>query len=644
VTELQLWHDSHKSIFREPFGAVPCGTEITLRLAMQGNGCPKVSGVWLCIARDGEAPVDICMKQVEETEGDNIYEVSWSALEKPGLYWYFFRVACGKQLFYYGNNTHKLGGVGEAYSDVPPAYQITVHRPGIETPDWLKDGVMYQIFVDRFCNGLPDGQVLHPKPDSLLHANWNSTPLYIRDPETKRVIRWDFYGGNLHGVMEKLPYLKKLGITVIYLNPIFEAPSNHKYDTGDYHKIDPMFGDNDLFASLCAEARRLGIRIVLDGVFNHTGSDSLYFNKEGNYTSIGAYQARESPYYDWYHFTRYPDEYECWWGIDVLPNVDEMTPSYQEFIIHGKNSVLRQWHHLGASGWRLDVADELPSAFIESFRSVMKEIDSEAALIGEVWEDASNKISYDERRRYLLGYELDSVMNYPFRRAVLEFLLGRIDSMAVHQALMSLYENYPRPYFYSLMNLIGSHDVPRVLTALQEEVPASVSSEKERRALAVKRLKLAVLWQMTFPGMPSVYYGDEAGMEGGADPMNRGPYPWGTEDKALLTWYHKAIGWRRSFAALRTGEWISFSPTPDVYGYIRRIAGEKDVFGRKEKDCTAVILLNRSTEKEFEVKLEVQDEFRFHDITENRKIVEIKDRKLCVTLAPLEGQLLIALS
>lgn len=641
--ELEVWHDSHQQGFRAPFGAVPCGTDIILRFAAYGSRCEHMEDVRLCIARDGEPAADIRMAPVQGQEPGRLYEVRWTAPEEPGLWWYYFRIAYDGSLFYYGNNAQGMGGVGESYPDVPPGYQITVYRAEAATPDWIKNGVMYQIFVDRFRNGLPEGRVLNPKPGSLLHAHWNSLPLYIRDPETKRVIRWDFYGGNLYGILEKLPYLKSLGVTVLYLNPIFEASSNHKYDTGDYHKIDPMFGDNELFASLCAEARRFGIRIVLDGVFSHTGSDSLYFNREGNYASLGAYQGRESPYYEWYRFVRHPDDYECWWGIDVLPNVEEMNPSYQDFIMHNENSVVKHWHRLGASGWRLDVADELPDAFICAFRRTLKEADPDAVLIGEVWEDATNKISYGVRRKYLLGDELDSVMNYPFRRIALDFLLGRADSAMTHRALMSLYENYPRPHFYSLMNLIGSHDVPRALTVLQEELPASAISQEERRALAMKRLKLLVLWKMTFPGMPCVYYGDEAGMEGGDDPANRGPYPWGEQDGDLLAWYRRVIRWRHAHNVLRTGTWESLVlASSNVYGYVRKLENETDVFGQPGRTNTALVLLNRSLTQTVEIEIEAGSIPPLYDVTGNGEAVEAVSGKIRAVLPPLSGRLLLA--
>jgi 4-alpha-glucanotransferase len=285
---------------------------------------------------------------------------------------------------------------------------------------------------------------------------------------------------------------------LVYLTPVFTAPSNHKYDTGDYMKVDPMFGSNETFTELFESAGRLEISIVLDGVFSHTGSDSIYFNKEGHYTSIGAYQSVKSQYYPWYTFFKHPDSYECWWGVDTLPNVNELEPSYQDFILLSRDSVIKHWGRLGCRGWRLDVADELPDEFLKNLRKTVKETDPEAVILGEVWEDASNKISYGKIREYLLGEELDSVINYPLRHAILKFFMGEWDSTRLNKTIMSLFENYPVSSFYSMMNILGSHDTVRIMTALggpwPEDIPlrekeAEYALNREQRTLADKRLR-----------------------------------------------------------------------------------------------------------------------------------------------------------
>ncbi|HHV71091.1 MAG TPA: glycoside hydrolase family 13 protein [Clostridia bacterium] len=646
-----IFHDSHQSKYRKPFGAVACGKKIILSLSVKSQHKPD--GVILRLWKNNREEERIEMNLVSQTGQDFFYQIDFTAPSNPGLLWYYFIVYKEGKTYYYGNNEAKLGGIGAIYEYEPPSYQITVHKKEAVTPNWFKEAVMYQIFVDRFFNGCEDGKILARKDNCHIYTNWyEDVPVYRRDPESGRIVSYDFFGGNLLGVIKKLPYLKDLGINVIYLNPVFESASNHKYDTGDYKKIDPMFGDNSTFELLCAKAQELGIYIILDGVFSHTGSDSIYFNKEGNYPGLGAYQSKDSPYYSWYRFYHYPDQYECWWGIDTLPNVNEMEPSYQDFIIYGEDSVLKYWMRLGAKGWRLDVADELPDEFIKVFWKTMKEVDPDSILIGEVWEDASNKISYGKLREYLWGEELDSVMNYPFRNIFLDYLLNRKNARETHLRLMQLYENYPRHYFYSLMNLIGSHDVPRVLTLLGDAPPEeSLSKEEqaryrlspEQKELALARLKLFTLIQMTFPGVPCIYYGDEAGMEGYKDPLNRGTYPWGRENRELLNWYKKVIALRNSYPVFKTGEWISFYVQEDVYGYIRRIGKGRDIFGQERQTSTAILLFNRNHLKKIEFELDLSKWCAgvFVDLLNGKREIDLGDGIINLSLLPLEGKVLL---
>ncbi len=268
----------------------------------------------------------------------------------------------------------------------------------------------------------------------------------------------------MKGVISKLSYLKSLGVTAIYLNPIFEAHSNHRYNTADYLKIDPLLGNEEDFRALCAEAAKLGMGIILDGVFNHTGDDSVYFNRYGRYPGLGAAQSRDSAYFTWYDFQKWPEQYRCWWNFTTLPGVNENNPAFAEFVT-GKGGVLEHWLAAGASGFRLDVADELPTPFLEKIRRTIKAAKPEALLVGEVWEDASNKTSYGERRHYLEGNELDGVMNYPFRNAIIAFLKGS-GAQAFKEAVMTILEHYPKPCIDVLMNLLGTHDTPRILTEL----------------------------------------------------------------------------------------------------------------------------------------------------------------------------------
>lgn len=649
MNEKFIIHDSHMEFFRSPFGAVSCNEEISLRLKFQGTDKPD--GVVLRLWQDGIGEEKIEMKLKQEQAEDLIYEVQLTVPNETEIIWYYFIVTIQDKIYYYGNHADRLGGVGRMYEDIPPAYQITVYKEGAVTPDWFKNGVMYQIFPDRFYNGT--GQVLNPKKDSVIHGHWSNNPYYIRDADTGRIVSYDFFGGNLQGVIEKLPYLKELGISVIYFNPIFASPSNHRYDTGDYKTVDTMLGDNQVFSNLCAIGKEYGISIILDGVFSHTGSDSIYFNRDGNYPEVGAYQSKQSPYYQWYRFENHPEEYEAWWGIDTLPNVEENEPSYIDFIIENKDSVIKHWLKLGAKGWRLDVADELPDSFIKKIYKTMKEIDEDSILLGEVWEDASNKESYGKLRQYLQGEEMDSVMNYPFRSITLDFMLGTIDAYTVHRKLMSLAENYPSHNFYAMMNLIGSHDVPRVLTLLGEAAPiesltvaqqARYRLSKAQQQLAIARMKMMVLWQMTFPGVPSVYYGDEAGVEGYKDPFNRATYPWGQENIQLLSWHKQMIALRNQYDVFKTGKWISLPVHEQVYSYIRTITNGQDVFGQTKQDNTAVIVMNRSADP---ITLQLPVRSWCHgimlDLLNDNQQIPITNGLLTVCLQPLEGKVLLQL-
>lgn len=629
-------HDSHDSFYRSPFGAVPCKTDIILRLRIFCR--EELDAVRLHFWKNNVLS-EVKMQPAKEADSSRVYEVEFNAGDGPGLIWYYFFIVKEGRPYYYGNNPQRLGGQGVIQETVPFSYQITVYHQDFKVPSWFGKTVMYQIFVDRFYQGTD--KVLQPRKGALLHADWDDTPLYVREPDSHAIRRWTFFGGNLEGIIKKLPYLKELGIGVIYLNPVFEASSNHKYDTGDYLKIDPMYGTNETFRALCEEAAKHQIRIILDGVFSHTGSDSVYFNKYGTYSSLGAYQSQDSPYYKWYRFSAYPDKYESWWGIDTLPNVEELEPSYEEFIINGENSVVKYWIRLGAKGWRLDVADELPDPFIKKLRKAQKEQDPESILIGEVWEDASNKISYGQTRSFLWGEELDSVMNYPFRRILLDYLLGKKDARQAHRHLFSLYENYPRAGFYSAMNLVGSHDVARILTLLGEGMSGEQLTESakeierlspQKRALGIARLKLLSLIQFTFPGVPCIYYGDEAGLEGYSDPYNRGTYPWGREDQELLDWYKKIISLRNTYPALYEGEWLPLYARQDVYSFLRV----------KNTEMIAVCA-NRNVNSEVGVLLDLRRWGKgfWQDLLNQDLKYQVKDDLTEIILPPLSGLVLL---
>lgn len=647
-----ILHDSRDSNFRNPVGAVPCSQKIIIKIEITDN--IKMLSVILRTWIDGYGEKKIEM-DIQGKRGEYfVYEAGIITPLKPCLLWYYFIINENHKTYFYGNNTINQGGRGEVYELSPNSYQITVYKDDYKTPDWFKDSVMYQIFVDRFYNGNDNGIILNKKEESTIHDDWYELPEYHSDSKSGEFTCRDFFGGNLPGIIKKLSYLKELGIDVIYLNPIFESPSNHKYNTSDYMKIDSMFGDNKIFKSLCQNAAQLDIRVILDGVFSHTGSDSIYFNSEGRYTALGAYQSQDSPYYSWYRFKNHPHEYECWWGIKTLPNVNEMEASYRKYILNDRESVIKYWMAQGVKGWRLDVADELPDEFIKELRSTVKEIDNDAVIIGEVWEDASNKLSYDKMREYLLGEELDSTMNYPFRNMFLSFLLGQYNGMQLNNAIMCLYENYPRESFYSLVNLVGSHDTSRIKTilggglkegTLLREEEALYNLSPEQQLLSAKRIKIFSLVQMTFPGVPCIYYGDEAGLEGCRDPFNRKTYPWGREDKELIEWYKKLIFLRHHIDALRTGDFLPVYQNNDIYGYVRIIQNNFDVFGHTKANGFVLILLNRNSDMSHRVNIDLSrfNIRKLYDLLNNEEICMVNRSEVILDILPLEGRLICEL-
>ena len=498
-------------------------------------------------------------------------------LPEPGLYFYHFR---------FGN---RAAGAGKfrnlEFSEHITEYQILVSDDDFCTPDWFKGGIMYQIFPDRFYRS-GDAAVEEGK---WLHESWNEAPVF-RPNERGKVLNNDFFGGNLRGICEKLDYLQSLHVTVLYLNPIFRAYSNHRYDTGDYKQIDPLLGTEEDFAALVEECGKRGMRIILDGVFNHTGDDSRYFNKYGRYDEVGAYQSKNSKYYAWYSFKQYPDKYASWWGIDTLPAVNEFCPSYIDFIT-GQGGVLQYWMKYPIGGYRLDVADELPDEFIVRIRGAVKEKDPDALVLGEVWEDASNKIAYSRRRKYFQGKELDSVMNYPIKDAIINFLTSN-DSTMFRQTVATLRDNYPKCVLDSLMNILGTHDTVRILTALggvyvyDKEAMSRTYLSAERRAEAKELLKAATVLLFTVFGVPCIYYGDEIGMEGYSDPFCRFPFAWDNMDEEILSHYRKLAAFRAAHDVFADSEY------KELYADENCIVFER----RKGKDV-AVAYVNRGHNK-----------------------------------------------
>lgn len=615
--------DPRDKSYKTPYGAVPCGTEITITLRPD-----REERFAECSLLLFEEFADAYWEVALTPNGDEgLFTGSYEAPEQPELIWYGFRLrrASGEEVW--------LGQNGLGPEKDMLRWQQTVYDDTLSTPDWFGRGVTYQIFPDRFCRtSIPDPAGM--LGDRVVHQNWDEGMEYLPDGQGE-IRNRDFFGGSLAGVEEKLEYLKRLGVNTIYFCPIFEADSNHRYNTGDYEKIDPMLGTEEDFRRLCDKAHAMGIRVMLDGVFNHTGSNSKYFNANGEYPGPGAFQSQESPYYPWYAFLFWPNRYDAWWGVKTLPAVNETHPSYMDYIIRGKNSIIRRWLRAGADAWRLDVADELPDEFIAEIRAVMMEEKPDSFLLGEVWEDGSNKIAYDQRRKYLLGRETHGLMNYPFRVAALAYLQGG-DAEDFMEAMETVRENYPRAAFYSGMNMLGTHDTPRILTMLgtsPHEPPADRTARAEYRMTDEERtrglhlLRAGAVLLYTFPGSPTVYYGDEAGMEGFEDPFNRGTFPWGREDQALQKHFALLGKLRNVRVSMQSGElrWLWAK-------------GHVLAFAREEGAETTVAILNVGTEME-----EVSFPWTKHlasDAISGQQFVAVRDR-MTIRVPGMECMLLI---
>jgi glycosidase len=488
-------------------------------------------------------------------------------------YWFLVRIS-GKD-YAYQNNRDPVpwtrekgsGGVGAVEALPAPAqgggypfvrrYRLTVYDPAFEVPSWARDAVYYYIFPDRFRNGNPANDA-KPGVDKYhdatveKHANWNDKPWKPGDG-SDQYYNNDFFGGDLAGIREKLDYIASLGVNTIYVTPIFAASSNHRYDTTDYEHLDPRVGTNAEFTEFCIEAmRRFGIRVVVDASFNHVGQDSLYFDRFGNYGGEGAFaNGKPNPasrYYDWFTFDpaqKEPDkQYKGWVGIPDLPELDKSSRSFRQFVYGGSGSVTQHWITMGATGWRMDVAPWVPDDFWREWRTALKAHIPDTIAISEAWFDSS---------KFLVGDMFDSTMNYIFRNSLLDYANGG-DARASYRNLEMLRENYPPQALHALMNLLSTHDTARSLYLFGFKEGAS----PEAIALAKQRLRLAMFFQFTYPGAPTIFYGDEVGVTGGEDPFNRGTYPWadmgGSPDTALLDYVRSLGKMRREHPVLARGD------------------------------------------------------------------------------------------
>jgi len=570
------WDASYKSLFGAIKRGEMCLFSIKLPLETKLDSQPV-----MVIFKPGYKERFLVMTESKKEKDHVVYSTSYFA-KYIGVHFYYFAITIDGTRSYIKKISSHIGAIANEGG----LFQLTVFDEEFTTPEFLKGGVMYQIFPDRFYKS--NIQHSNVPSDRVIHEDWNATPSH--SPFNGKW-NYDYFGGDLEGIKQKLDYLDDLGVTCIYLNPIFEAHENHRYNTANYRKVDPLLGTNDDFKELCKESKKRGINVILDGVFSHTGADSVYFNKFNRYDTIGAYNSNESEFYDWYSFQHHPDIYDCWWGIDTLPNVKENNPKYTDYIC-GENGVLEYWMELGADGYRLDVADELPDEFLDNLNKCVKRKSKEKIVIGEVWEDASNKESYGVKRRYLLGCQLDSVMNYPFKDAILDYVSGG----NVHEfrdRIMTIVENYPKPAVDVLMNFISTHDIERAITRLGGDSCHGKSKEwmsehkmsPQQYDKGKKLLKVAMVLQFFLPGVPSIFYGDEAGLEGYKDPFNRRCYPWGKEDTELIEFTKKLSWLRKSTKLFKDGTLKFLVLNDDVLGFARI---------RSSKKKAVVIFVNRT--------------------------------------------------
>ncbi|AKU26420.1 amylopullulanase [Geobacillus sp. LC300] len=642
VQKERLKHNTWDALYRQPFGAVKAGTKVTLRLAAKKGDLTKAD-VYVKNTTTGTANV-YTMEKVGVLGDDEYWEVAFTP-SASGVYGYKFIAQDAGTKVEYGEDTQE-GQWGKAVDSRAELFQLTVYDPDYRTPDWMKEAVVYQIFPDRFFNGNPSNDNSKQRArgtQPIEHRAWSELP---DNPRLKGTSGYDgdgewsndFFGGDIAGIEQKLDYLQSLGVNTIYLNPIANAPSNHKYDASNYKELDPMFGSPEEFQSFVQELAKRGMHLILDGVFNHVSDDSIYFDRYHRYPTVGAYeyweavydlmnekglseeearkQAEEkfkqqeqtfSPYgfHLWFNIEnkkvdgRY--KYQSWWGYDSLPEFKSVTgekvPNPSElnndalanYIFRESDSVAKSWIARGASGWRLDVANEVDPAFWREFRQellqgsydrgpTLKE-GEQPLILGEIWDDAS---------KYFLGDQYDSVMNYRFRGAVLDFLKNG-NAEEADKRLTAIREDYPSEAFYALMNLIGSHDTARAVFLLGNGTDSSERAELDpnyNEELGKKRLKLAVILQMGYPGAPTIYYGDEAGVTGSKDPDNRRTYPWGKEDQNLLSHYQKVGHIRqRHQSLLAHGDIKTVYAQGDVYVFARQ-------YGRE----VALIAVNRGNE------------------------------------------------
>ncbi len=569
---MRILFDSKDEFYKSPFGTLPAGLPCRLRIKVPVS--VEAQRVFCIASRDEDGLTQEFLLTKQSTQDSyDLFEGQMTLID-AGLYFYYFQIEKKNGFFRLFKHNHR-----DTNMEAGSSWQLTCTPPDFSVPQWAQGAVIYQVFPDRFHRSGSCDLTGKLQPYTL-HEKWDEEVVW-QPNERGEVLNNDFYGGNFRGITEKMDYIASLGTGILYLNPICKSFSSHRYDTGDYKTPDPMLGTLEEFKILCEEAHKRNIRVILDGVFSHTGADSLYFDKKGTFGGFGAYCRQSSPYYNWYTFHRWPDSYNCWWDFDTLPTVNKLHPDFLDYIIRDEDSVVAFWLKCGADGFRLDVADELPNEFMALLKKRVREVKPDALVLGEVWEDASNKLAYGVRRRYFTDGTLDSVMNYPFRTAILNYMRGADDGSALARTVETIQENYPRQVFLSNMNLLGTHDTARILTALVDDFNGS-RAEKAQRSLspaqlelAKKRLLSASFLQYMLPGSPSLYYGDEALMEGHNDPFNRRTYPWGKEDQELLEHFRRLGQLRKDLSALRQGNIDFFCAGDGCLAFTRAAEDQK---------------------------------------------------------------------
>jgi glycosidase len=645
-----LYHNTFDPYYRSQEGAVPAGTTVTLRLRTARLGATAVNlRVYLFDTGSGitapatDSPMVFLETQTVNGTPYDEYSINYATPSTPAVVYYKFLISNGPGIAYYSDdyvddydNLNKDGAGAAAATEPLDSFQITAYVPNFQTPSWMASANVYQIFPDRFRNGDPTNDYcrtgssagcpsfyMNPPSSNIAVTVWNTR---LCDPNNSTLPCYNnpgstFYGGDLLGIQNELDYIQGLGFDTIYLTPIFQASSNHRYDTDDFLTVDPALGGNPALASLLSAMNQRGMRAIFDAVWNHASSDGKYFNEYNRFNTVGACQSLSSPYRTWFHFnagdTHVPCnamDYPAWDGFNTLPTFDHTQTAVQNFFYRGPGNVMQTWYQAGAAGWRFDVAPDpnFPHAWWGATRQYGKGYNPNGPLIGEIWNNAS---------QWLAGDQMDSVMNYRFRRNVTGFVRWPYDWSDTNDngndtiipltpsqfdtANRAVRDDYPPQSSAAMLNLLDSHDTNRALYVMTELGDTGLVQAKQR-------LKLAALFQFTYIGAPTVFYGDEAAMNSPSlynnngpvgDPYTRVPYPWtdqpgdptiyGPPDQTVIA-YYTALGHLRKqhpalasgvFVTLLTGDTQQPSSAATTYAYARSLPGGE----------TAIVALNNGS-------------------------------------------------